>query len=163
RHLFRKHCITASKTRHNMFRSIFSFEVSRWYRSAPAYIYFAILFLATFLIGTLIGGTFDGINVGTGAGSDKVFINSPIAIDSFLAAINSLLGLVIIVAVIGNAILKDFGSNTYQLIFTTPVSKFNYLFGRLTAALFIALLILTGPAIGLMTAYAMPWIDVDKI
>lgn len=146
-----------------MFRSIFSFEVNRWYRSAPAYIYFAILFLVTFLLGTLIGGTFEGISVGTGAGSDKVFVNSPISIEGLLSGINNYLGLVIIVAVIGNAILKDFGSNTYQLIFTTPVSKFNYLFGRFSAALFIVLIVLTAPALALMTTYAMPWIDADKL
>lgn len=146
-----------------MFRSIFSFEVNRWYRSAPAYIYFAILFVVTFLFGTLIGGTFDGISVGTGAGSDKVFVNSPISIEGVLSLINNYLGLVIIVAIIGNAILKDFGSNTYQLIFTTPVSKFNYLFGRFSAALFVVLVVLTAPALALMISYAMPWIDADKL
>lgn len=146
-----------------MFRSIFAFEVNRWYRSPAAYIYFIVFFLVAFLFGTVLGGTFPSVSVGTGAGSDKVFVNGPVSIEGILSAFNNYLGMVIIVAVIGNAILKDFGSNTYQLIFTTPVSKFNYLFGRFAAALFVVLFIMIAPALGLMTAYAMPWVNADFI
>ncbi len=146
-----------------MFRSIFSFEVHRWYRSTATYVYFILLFTLTFLLGTAIGGTFPSISIGAGAGGDKVFVNSPVAIAGLLNGVNSYLGMVIIVAIIGNSVLKDFSSNTYQLLFTTPVSKFNYLFGRFSGALFVSLILLMAPALGLMTAYAMPWINQDMI
>jgi ABC-2 type transport system permease protein len=65
--------------------------------------------------------------------------------------------------VVGNAVLKDFRSNTYTMIFTTPVSKLDYLFGRFAGSLFITLLILSGPAFGLMLGYAMPWVNPDRM
>ena len=143
-----------------MLGSIFSFEVRRLTRSVSTYIYFGILLLVTYFVALLVGGAFDTNAVFFG---EKVFANSPIVIDAFFSAINNYIGLIIIVAIIGNAVLKDFKNNTYTMIFTTPVSKFDYLFGRFSASLFIALLILTGPAFGLMLGYAMPNVNPDKV
>ena len=144
-----------------MFGSIFSFEVRRLMRSISTYIYFFILVIVTFFLALLAGGAFAETNFNFAG--EKIFANSPIVIDAFFAAINNYIGLIIIVAVVGNAVLKDFRSNTYTMIFTTPVSKFDYLFGRFSASLFISLLILTGPAFGMMLGYASPWVSHDKI
>ncbi len=144
-----------------MFASIFSFEVRRLVRSISTYIYFLILFLVGFLIALIAGGAFKEANMQFGG--EKVFANAPTIVDALFSGIDNFVGLIIIVAVIGNAVLKDFSSNTYTMIFTTPVSKFHYLFGRFSASLFICLFILTAPAFGMMLGYATPWVNPDRV
>ena len=144
-----------------MFGSIFSFEVRRLLRSMSTYIYFFILFIVTYFVALMAAGAFPQANFQFGG--EKIYANSPIIIDAFFSTVNNYIGIIIIVAVIGNAVLQDFRTNTHTLIFTTPVPKFDYLFGRFTSSLFICLLILTGPAFGLMLGYASPWVSPDKI
>src|SRR6185312_4598219 len=144
-----------------MFSSIFAFEVRRLVRSVSTYVYFFILFIVTYLLSQLAGGAFPDANFSFAG--EKIYANSPLVIDAFFAAINNYIGIIIIVAVVGNAVLKDFRSNTYTMIFTTPVSKFDYVFGRFSASLFISLLILTAPAFGMMAGYVSPWVNHDKI
>lgn len=146
-----------------MFSSVFIFEIKRWLKAPATYIYFGILFLISFLMGTAAGGAFDGIYVGTGAGSEKVYVNSPASIDEVLNVINSYIGIILVTAIIGNAVLVDFRQNTYTMLFTTPLSKFSYLAGRFWGAFFICLFVLAAPALGMMMAYGMPWIDKELL
>lgn len=144
-----------------MFGAIFSFEVRRLMTSVSTYVYFIILFAASFFLALLAGGVLTGVKFMFGG--EKVFVNSPLLIDTFFAGINNLIGLIIIVAMVGNAVLNDFKTNAYTMIFTTPVSKFDYLFGRFAGALFVSLLLLTAPAFGLMAGYASPWVNAARI
>jgi len=144
-----------------MFSTIFSFEIKRLLRSLSTYIYFFILLLVAFLVALIAGGAFSEANMNFGG--EKVFVNAPVIVDILFSGIDNFVGLIIIVAVIGNAVLKDFSSNTYTMIFTTPVSKFDYLFGRFSANLFVCLLILMAPAFGMMLGYATPWVNQDKL
>ncbi|MCW3121584.1 MAG: hypothetical protein JWQ38_1076 [Flavipsychrobacter sp.] len=144
-----------------MFGSIFAFEMRRLLTSMSTYIYFFILFIVTFFLALLAGGAFPEANFNFAG--EKISANAPIVIDAFFAAINNYIGIIIIVAITGNAVLKDFRSNTYTMIFTTPVSKFDYLFGRFSSSLLVALLILTAPAFGMMAGYATPWVNHEKI
>jgi len=144
-----------------MFGSIFAFEMRRLLTSASTYIYFFILFIVTFFLALLAGGAFTEANFNFAG--EKINANAPVVIDAFFAAINNYIGIILLVAIVGNVVLKDFRTNTYTMIFTTPVSKFDYLFGRFSAALFVTLLILTAPAFGMMAGYASPWINHDRI
>lgn len=144
-----------------MLGSIFSFEVRRWLKSPAFYIYFFVLFLLTFLLSLSAGGAFKGITMAFGG--EKIWANAPVVIDLLLTYINKYISIVLVVAIIGNTVLKDFTDNTYSLVFTTPVSKFNYLFGRYSAALFVTIIVLTAPMWGMMSAYVTPWVDADKI
>ncbi len=144
-----------------MFGTIFSFEIRRWSRTIGTYVYFAMLFIITFLLGTATAGTWDGVNLVFG--KEKVFANAPVIIDLLLTFFGTYIGIIIVVAVVGSAVLKDFTGNTYSLIFTTSLSKFNYLFGRFSASLLVCLFILTAPALGLMASYSMPWVDASRI
>ena len=144
-----------------MFASIFAFEIRRLTRTLSTYIYFFILFLVALLVALIAGGAFNEANMQFGG--EKVFVNAPTIVDVLFSGIDNFVGLIIIVAVIGNAVLKDFSSNTYTMIFTTPVSKADYLIGRFSASLFICLIILTAPAFGMMLGYATPWVNHDKI
>jgi ABC-2 type transport system permease protein len=144
-----------------MFGSIFSFEVRRLMRSPSTYIYFVVLMAVTFFVALLAGGTFPEAKFSFGG--EKIFANSPLVIDAFFAAVNNYIGLIILVAIVGNAVLKDFKYNTYSMIFTTPISRFDYLAGRFAAAMLVAMFILSGPAFGMMIGYATPWVNQERI
>jgi ABC-2 type transport system permease protein len=144
-----------------MFTTISFFEFKRWLKTPATYIYFFVLFLIGFLMATIAGGTFDGLVLNLGG--EKVHANSPVIIDQLLGGLNSFVGLIIITAVVGNAILVDFRFNTSSILFTTPVSKAAYLTGRFWGAFVICLLILTGGGLGMLLGYAMPWLDAVKI
>ncbi len=144
-----------------MFGYIFAFEVRRLLGAISTYIYFFILFIVTFFLALLAGGAFPEANFLIFG--EKIYANAPVVIDAFFSVTNNYIGHIIIVAIIGNAVLKDFKNNTYTMIFTTPVSKFDYLFGRFSSSLVITLLVLTAPAFGLMAGYATPWINHDKV
>jgi ABC-type transport system involved in multi-copper enzyme maturation permease subunit len=125
------------------------------------YVYFLVLFVVTYFLALLAAGAFNEVKFNFAG--EKIFANAPIVIDAFFSSINNYIGLIILVAVVGNAVLKDFKSNTYSMIFTTPVSKFDYLFGRFSGSLFISLLILTAPAFGMMAGYASPWVNPSRV
>ena len=144
-----------------MFGSIFSFEVRRLLQSLSTYMYFTVLVVVTFFLALLAGGAFPSANFNIAG--EKIFVNSPLIIDAFFSAINNYIGLIIIVAIVGNAVLKDFSNDTYTMIFTTPVTKFDYLFGRFAGSMFVTLFILVGPAFGLLLGYASPWVNPDKL
>lgn len=144
-----------------MFSTIFSFEVKRLMKSLSTYIYFLILFAVTFLISLILGGAFKSANINIIA--EKTYANSPYMIDGFFSFIDGWIGTIIIVALIGNAVLKDFKYNTHNIIFSTPVNKFSYLFGRFSGALFVCMIVFTAPAFSMMLAYASPFVNADKI
>lgn len=144
-----------------MFLSMFSFEVRRLMRAPSTYIYFVVLAALTMFVAMLSGGLIPEAKFNFGG--EKIYANSPVVIDAFFSGINNYVGLIIIVAMVGNAVLKDFRFNTYSMIFTTPVSKFHYLSGRFAASMLVAALVLTGPAFGLMIGYAMPGLVPERI
>lgn len=144
-----------------MFASIFSFEVRRLVRTISTYVYFLVLVLVTFFVALLAGGAIPEAKFDTGG--ERIFANSPLIIDAFFGQINNYIGLIILVAMVGNAVLKDFKFNTYTMIFTTPISRFNYLLGRFSASMFIAILVLSGPAFGMMLGYASPWVRPERV
>ena len=62
-------------------------------------------------------------------GNGKVLLNGPCG--NFNVYIQlCLFGIIIIAAIFGTSILRDFQRDTYQIIFTKPISKFAYLGGR---------------------------------
>lgn len=144
-----------------MFGSIFAFEVKRWLRSPSTYIYFVLLLLIGYLMAISVGGAFDGVTLNMAG--EKIYVNAPIVIDALFTAVNSYIGMVIVVAIVGNAVLRDFRENTYSLIFTTPVSKFNYLFGRFSASLFVVLVILSATGFGIMLGFSMPFLTMSRL
>lgn len=144
-----------------MFGSIFAFEVRRLLRSVSTYVYFLVLFAVTYFVAVVAGGAFKEAKFAFGG--EKIFANAPTVIDVLFSLINNYIGLIIIVAVVGNAVLKDFKANTYSMIFTTPVSKFDYLFGRFSGSMFICLLILSAPGLGMMAGYASPWVNPSRV
>ena len=136
-----------------MFLRIFLFELKYQFRRPVTYIFWGILFVLTFLVGNLLSGAF-GIPVFIGG--DKVFVNSPLQLHNILTGFAFIL-MILYVPIFGRAVERDFQFNFHPLLFTTPISKFAYLFGRFSAAFVVNTAIWTGLMLGFMLAYALPW------
>lgn len=144
-----------------MFGTVFLFELKRLAGKLSTYVFFGILVLASFFLALIAGGAFKDANMQFAG--EKIFANAPIVIDAFYSAIANYLGLIIVVAIVGNAVLKDFVFNTYSMLYTTPINKFDYLLGRFMATMLIVVVLMIGPAIGMMLGFASPWENPDKI
>lgn len=143
-----------------MFLEIFSFELKMWLKKPATYIFFSIFFLLSFFIVLIAGGAFPGL----ATGGNKDFLNSAVAIAGLTNGINfDLIGLMIIIGVIAPAVYKDFQYNTHSLLFTKPISKAAYFFGRFSGALFVSLIILCGSLFGHMLACFFPGLNSDNI
>lgn len=137
-----------------MWKHIAVFEW-QYRRKRPAtYIYFAILFLISFLLlSTTANEMFAGGQIKQNATQ----------VIGRLTAILSLLCIFVISAVMGVSIVRDFEHRTEALFFTAPITKGNYLAGRFIGSLAILIVILTAMPLGMMLAEFMPWRDADKL
>lgn len=144
-----------------MLRSVFSFELRRLLRSGSTYIFIGIMVAVSYLLALMAGGMWKEVKFNTGG--ERIHANAPLVIDTFYSFINNYVGLIIIVAIIGNAVLKDFKFNTYSMIFTTPVTRFQYLAGRFLASFTVCVLVLATPAIGFMLGFATPGLNADRL
>jgi len=120
-----------------MFKEFFIKEVGTALKRPMIYIFLFLMALASALM-----VIFDG----TGA-SPTEFINSPYVITSIIAAL-SLLALLISTAFFNNAALRDYKNNFSEILFSTPIHKMGYFFGRFTGALVLSTIPLCGIYIG---------------
>ncbi len=144
-----------------MFLQIFIFELRYRLKRPATYIYWAILFLMAFLSINILGGAIDGMNINMGY-SGNVMANAPInvyVITTFL----TIFGILIISAIVGNPVYRDFEHETHGLFFTYPITKADYLFGRYLGSAAICILVFTAVSLGLYIGSLMPWLDPEKI
>ncbi|WP_236657357.1 ABC transporter permease/M1 family aminopeptidase [Acidisarcina polymorpha] len=136
------------------FWEFFSFEMKFRLKSPSTYVYFAMWFFLSFL--SIAAEDF--INVG----NDKILLNGPFS-TTLLQILFSLFGIIVIAAIFGTSILRDFQRDTYQLIFTKPISKFAYLGGRWTGSLVTTLLVFSGLIFGEAAGTLASWADHTRI
>lgn len=139
-----------------MWFEIMKFEF-RYRKKRPAvYLYFLTAVLVGF---TLV--TTDAIKYfGTGG---QIKENASLVIFKLEAILSYILGIFITSAIMGVAVIRDFEHRTEAIFFTTPISKFDYLFGRFAGSFIILILILTGIPLGLMIGEFMPWRESDRL
>ena len=138
-----------------MFREIFLFEIKFRLKRISTYVYFAIwFFLAFFSVSVR--------QFGPGSFGGKVFVNSPYTITLVVSQLTGF-GLVVISAIFGTSIYRDFEQDTYQIFFTTPLKKRDYLGGRLLGSVVITALIFSGIIFGLIAGKFMPWADQARL
>lgn len=137
-----------------MFMEFFLFELKLRLKSVSTYVFFILAgFLPFFSIAARGVGP---------AGVGKVLLNGPWA---FLLVTTQVLlfGSILLAAIFGPAILRDFNGDTYQLIFTKPVSKFAYLGGRWAGSMVTAIFAFSGIIFGFVLGTFMPWADHQRI
>ena len=136
--------------------NILKFELKYRFKRPATYIYFAILFLMAFCAITT-----DVIQVGGSGGQVKE--NAPTTIAFFQVILSVIPGLLLASAVMGVPILRDFEHKTASMLYTTPMTKTQYLGGRFLGSLMVTIFIFSGILLGMMFGYLMPWIEQDKL
>jgi ABC-2 type transport system permease protein len=139
-----------------MFWEFFTFELRLRYKSISTYIYFLVWFAFSFLC--VASESFGPI----GASNGKVLLNGPYA-GSIYATGASLFGIIIVAAIFGTSMLRDFQRDTYQMLFTKPISKFAYLGGRWAGSMVITVLAFSGCIFGEFAGTFAPWADHTRI
>ena len=139
-----------------MFWEFFSFELRLRRKSISTYIYFGLWFVFAFL--SIASESFGPVANSNG----KVLLNGPYATAVYNTGI-CLFGIIIIAAIFGTSILRDFQRDTYQMLFTKPVSKFAYLGGRWAGSLVVTVLAFSGALFGEFAGTFAPWADQSRI
>jgi ABC-2 type transport system permease protein len=139
-----------------MFWEFFSFELRLRRKSISTYIYFLVWFVFAFLC--VASENFGPI----GSANGKVLLNGPYATSVYASGI-SLFGIIIVAAIFGTSILRDFQRDTYQMLFTKPIPKLAYLGGRWAGSLVITIAVFSGCLFGEFTGTFAPWADHTRI
>src|SRR5580700_1978283 len=139
-----------------MFWEFFSFELRLRRKSISTYIYFAVWFAFAFLC--VASENFGPVANANG----KVLLNGPYA-NSIYATGVSLFGIIIIAALFGTSILRDFQRDTDQMLFTKPIPKLAYLGGRWAGSLVVTIFAFSGCVFGEFAGTFAPWADHSRI
>ncbi len=137
-----------------LFWEFFFFELKFRLKSLSTYVYFALWFLLSFLA---IAAE-DFISTGNG----KQLLNGPFS-NTILYTFFTLFGTIIIAAIFGTSVLRDFQRDTFQLIFTKPITKFAYLGGRWAGSFVTCVFAFSGMVFGEMAGTLAPWADHTRI
>jgi ABC-2 type transport system permease protein len=142
-----------------MFKELFFFELKLWFKKSITYIFFLVFCGLSMLITAAMAGL-----LGPSVADSNTTINSVNAIASILNGLsNDIIGSIILITIIAPAVYKDFQYNMHPLLFTKPISKSGYLFGRFFAAFVVALFVLMGTIVGHAVACALPGIEAEKL
>jgi ABC-2 type transport system permease protein len=131
-----------------------SFEIRYWVRSWMLWIFFLIIALMIF-------GATSTDQIQVGGALENTYRNAPFVIENYYA-IMSLLGMLMTVAFVNSAASRDFAFNTHQLLFATPLKKFDYLTGRFLGSALVAVIPLLGVSLGILVSKWMPWVDPER-
>src|SRR5579863_2779328 len=139
-----------------MFWEFFTFELRFRIKSISTYVYFLVWLAFSFL--TVASESFGPV----GNSNGKVLLNGPYA-NSFNDVGSCLFGVIIIAAIFGTSILRDFQRDTFQILFTKPVSKFAYLGGRWAGSFVTTVFAFSGMIFGTFLGTFAPWADHTRI
>lgn len=137
-----------------MFGTFFWFELKLRFRSVSTYVFFLIPFLMMFFAVSV--EDFGPIGAG------KVLYNGPYGLLLCFAQLTAF-GTILIAAIFGPTILRDFQRDTYGLVFTKPISKFGYLMGKWAASFIVTLFVFSGLVWGGIIGTFMPWADKTRL
>jgi ABC-2 type transport system permease protein len=137
-----------------LFWEFFSFELKFRLKSISTYVYFALWFCLSF--------AFIAAEDWGPTGNGKQLLNGPFATANGYTQL-ALFGTIVIAAIFGTSMLRDFQRDTYQLIFTKPISKFAYLGGRWLGCFVTCVLTFSGMVFGEICGTLAPWADHTRI
>ena len=139
-----------------LFLEFFIFELKFRFKSISTYVYFGIWLAFSFLC--IASENFGPIAFGNG----KVLLNGPYA-NIYNDVFSTFFGLIIIGAIFGTSILRDFQRDTTQILFTKPISKFAYLGGRWAGSFVATAFAFSGLVLGELLGTLAPWADHTRI
>ena len=137
-----------------MLRHIIGFEIRYWLLSWMLWIF--LLIVAAMIFGA---ASTDQITVGNSL--SNTYRNAPYVIENFYAMIG-LLTLLMATAFVNSAAARDFSLNTYQMIFSTPLRRRDFLAGRFLGATIVSIIPMLGVSVGILLAKYMPWVEPER-
>lgn len=135
--------------------SVYAFELRHHLRRPVTLMYAVVFFGLAFLF------TASDVVQVAGAGP-LVKRNSPLVIATVMQVL-VLVGQVILTAVVGAAVLRDYQYGAHELLFTTRLTKSAYLGGRFLGAFTVVLLLHVAIPVGMALGAAMPWVDREQL
>ena len=139
-----------------MFWEFFTFEIKFRFKNISTYIYFLLWFTFSFLC--VASESFGPI----GNSNGKILLNGPYS-NTYNDIGISFFGLIVIAAIFGTSILRDFQRDTIQILFTKPISKFAYLGGRWAGSFVATVFAFSGLLFGEFVGTFAPWADHSRI
>jgi len=137
-----------------MFRKIAAFEARYQFTSPVFWVAFAIFFLMTFAATTV-----PQIQIGSRGNTD---INAPVAMVQVFG-IMSIFAIFILTAFAANVVVRDDETGYGPIVRSTPIRKFDYLFGRFTGAFIASMVAFFSVPLGVFIGTLMPWVDPVKL
>ncbi|WP_411766669.1 M1 family aminopeptidase [Winogradskyella sp. A3E31] len=141
-----------------MFKTFFISELKYTLKQPMVYIFMFILALMEFF-----ATVSDNVQIGGAIGN--VYRNSPYTLTLHIS-IFCIFSLLMAVAFFNNAALRDHNNEFNEILFTTPLSKPGYFFGRFFGALLVSTLPLVGVFIGMLVGTYMNsifgWLDTER-
>src|SRR5580698_6738533 len=139
-----------------MFWEFFTFELKFRFKSISTYVYFLVWLAFNFL--SIASESFGPI----GSSNGKILLNGPYA-NIYNDTGISFFGLIVIAAIFGTSVLRDFQRDTIQILFTKPISKFAYLGGRWAGSFVATVFAFSGLLFGEFVGTFAPWADHSRI
>jgi ABC-2 type transport system permease protein len=137
-----------------MFLHIAWFEIRYWLRSW-------MLWIFTLIVAAMIFGAASSDHIVVGGALSNTYRNAPYVIENYYSIIG-LFTLLMVTAFVNSAAARDFSHNTYQIIFTTPLRRRDFLLGRFFGATLVSVIPMLGVSIGILLAKYMPWVEPDR-
>lgn len=138
-----------------MFAHVFTFELRYHTRQYLFYILSGIFFLLMFLSTTTP-------NVQMVGGVDNLNINAAYTVVLTLASLSFLI-LFGGIAFCANAVIRDSELNTAEMFLSTPVRKFDYVYGRFLGTLVLVVALYMAGLAGVLLGELMPWLDAQRL
>ncbi|MEO9482929.1 MAG: M1 family aminopeptidase [Ekhidna sp.] len=137
---------------------IFIREFNSWLRKPIFYCYLFVFCTIGFLAFAGSAGLFDPPSKDT----TLHFLNSPFEINFIFQYFNKFL-LFLVPAICGSAIYRDFRSNAHSILYSYPVSKYQYLAGKFLGSFLALNLIALGLAVSIGIAEQIPGLHAHKV
>jgi ABC-2 type transport system permease protein len=142
-----------------MFLEFFSKEVITALKKPMIYIFI-------FIVALLVFGAVVSDNVIIGGVFGDVKKNAPTVVANYVAILN-IFGLLFATAFFNNAALRDYQYGFQEIMFTTPINKNDYFFGRFCGAWLLSTLVMLGIYLafvaGAAIGPAMHWIGAERV
>ena len=129
--------------------AFFKHEIYYWLTRPMIWIFLLIITL-------LVMGAVSSDQVQIGGGVGNVYKNAPSVIQNYYGLM-SLLCLLMTTAFMNASANRDLSTGMYQFVFTSPIKKYNYYFGKFFGAVVIGIIPLLGVSLGALLGPLMAW------
>jgi ABC-type transport system involved in multi-copper enzyme maturation permease subunit len=138
-----------------MLKEFLRLELKQTFKQPMVYIFILINFLMIFG-----AATSDQITIGGSVGN--IHKNAPYIVLFWLSFMSFFFGLLSTTAFMNNAALRDYNYQFHQILFSSPIKKGGYFWGRFLGGYIGAMTPALGVFLAIFLAPYMPWVDAER-